>query len=115
RSARSRLWDVAREVSSLAFSPDGKLLATAYAGASQEGVHLWRVRSGELVSTPYKGDSDVVAFSPDGKLLATSARQGINLWEVPSGRHHAVLIFVSSEEWGLVFQPHRSLGDYNPF
>jgi WD40 repeat protein len=64
-------------VTSLAFSPDGKLLASA-----SEMVQLWDTSSGSEVCTLAVDGVAGLAFSPDGKLLAT----GWELWEVNSGR-----------------------------
>jgi len=53
----------------MAFSPDGRLLATAGAGGD---ARLWEVASGALVRTVTHGSARDVAFSPDGRLLATA-------------------------------------------
>ena len=59
----------------MAFSPDGKLLATADAAGY---VRLWNPVTGQAVGSPLPADTgpvggvNGVAFSPDGKLLATA-------------------------------------------
>ncbi|MGB9878124.1 MAG: protein kinase domain-containing protein [bacterium] len=54
-------------VLSVAFSPDGSLLASA----SGNSAKVWRVKNGQLLATfPYRRWIRSVAFSPDGKLLA---------------------------------------------
>src|SRR6266852_5992098 len=69
-------------VGAVAFSPDGKLLATASADKTGK---LWDVESGEVKAT-LSGHTDcvcAVAFSRDGKTLATgSFDQTAKLWDV---------------------------------
>ena len=70
-------------VASIAFSPGGKLLASA----SYDGtVRLWDAATRQPVGEPLKGSSypfDSVAFSPDGQLLASAHQdQTVRLWDV---------------------------------
>jgi WD40 repeat protein len=70
----------------VAFSPDGRLLATACGDGL---ARLWRVSTGELVRTLTGHTDDVtsVAFSPDGRLLVTASRDhDARIWDVASGR-----------------------------
>jgi hypothetical protein len=70
----------------LAFSPDGKYLAS---GGWDNKVHLWRVSSGREIRT-FEGTENYVnslAFSADGKSLASGNYQGkVFLWEVATGK-----------------------------
>ncbi|MEK6234145.1 MAG: WD40 repeat domain-containing protein, partial [Planctomycetales bacterium] len=73
-------------VSSLSFSPDGKLLAL---GCTDHVIRLWDVEQQQQLTEPsiLHGAVNSIAFSPDGQTLATgSGKEGIHLWEVPSGR-----------------------------
>ena len=61
----------------VAFSPDGKLLATAGGDGT---VRLWNPATRQPVGAPLRavtgGGVTGVAFSPDGKLLATADSDG---------------------------------------
>jgi len=64
------------DVRSVAFSPDGTVLAAAGGNADDFNIHLWDVATGQLVGV-LNGHIDIVwglAFSPDGKLLASVSR-----------------------------------------
>ena len=72
-------------VAALAFSPDGKTLATA---SEDKFVRLWEVAGGKELRrfTGHKGAVLAVAFSRDGKNLATgSADASVGLWNTGSG------------------------------
>ncbi len=67
---------------SAAFSPDGKLLATACFDGT---VRLWETSTGQPYGQPLQHEGEVwtVAFSPDGNLLASGAEDNTaQLWEV---------------------------------
>ncbi|MFD9700424.1 WD40 repeat domain-containing protein [Lentzea sp. NPDC059081] len=62
-------------IESLSFSPNGKLVA---AGSFSGDVHVWDVRSGDLVKKFTVDDEvvEAVAFSPDGARLAAGGWDG---------------------------------------
>ncbi len=104
-----RLWDVAHRdpdpygqhgprvtispaqgILSLAFSPDGKTIATG----SYDKVRLWDVKTGRqraALSDSYQATVDHLAFSPDGKTLAAPAGHGLMLWNVATRKPRAIL------------------------
>jgi WD40 repeat protein len=68
---------------SLAFSPDGKLLAV---GHEHHGVQLWNVATGSVArQLDYPGGVHALAFTPDGKTLAAGGAEQIALWETATG------------------------------
>lgn len=74
-------------VHSIAFSPDGKLLAAATGNTSRELV-MWRPATGEEVRRfgDKTREMNSIAFSPDGKSLAAGDNAGsVRLWDVGSG------------------------------
>ena len=72
-------------VDSVAFSPDGKFLAS---GSSHDTVKLWDVATGKVLRTlaGYTFWVHSVAFSPGGKLLASGSWDNtVKLWEIEEG------------------------------
>lgn len=83
------------EIFSIAFSPDGRILASAsgnpylilsgHEGSGDKTIRLWSVPDGQPLAT-YNAHSDAIAglaFSPDGQWLASgSADMTIRLWKM---------------------------------
>lgn len=95
-----KLWDVKsgqrlrvfeghedRQMTCVAFSPDGQLLAAGFrAGFTNNTIKVWEPATGSLIATLVGHEEFVnsVAFSPDGKTLASGGDDTIKLWELRS-------------------------------
>ncbi len=94
-------------VTALAFSPDGKLLATG-AGYAESSIALWDVANGTQTGklaghTEWIGS---LSFSPDGARLASaSGDQTVRLWDVAHQQSVTVLRGHELEVWTVVFSP----------
>jgi WD40 repeat protein len=76
-----------RGISSLAFSPKGRLLVSG--GAYDDGtIRLWDVASGKEVRqfAGKRSDVRILRFSPDGATLVSGGNsQAVQLWDVATG------------------------------
>ncbi|MCF2147701.1 serine/threonine protein kinase [Desmonostoc muscorum LEGE 12446] len=78
-------------VLTVAFSPDGKVLAT---GSDDKTIKLWEVNTGQLISTLSGHSWSVVsvAFTADGKtLISASWDKTVKLWKVSTAEEIVTL------------------------
>ncbi len=93
-------------IKSLAYSPDGLILAAGTGGGQ---VQLWEVKSGRLLDLLTRNEPasavDTLTFSPDGNILASGTKDEIKLWDIKIRGHLATLQDRKHRIVSLAFSP----------
>ena len=94
-----------RNITNLAFSPDGQTLASASGDGT---IRFWDVATGQHRNTLDMGYFDIegdFAFSPDGNMFAVGSVIKISLWDVATGQLQKTLAGHTTMITSVAFSP----------
>lgn len=96
-------------VRAVAYSPDGKILAS---GSRDNSIILWDTSTHQAIGSPLAGHTNWVnslSFSPDGKILASASFDGsIRLWDIETHEAIGTALEFSADGtrvWSVAFSP----------
>jgi RNA polymerase sigma factor (sigma-70 family) len=92
-------------VNTVAFSPDGKMVAGATGGRV---IRIWSVEKGELIASlnGHPHGHRTVAFSADSKMVAAGGPDGrIRLWDVKTGEEKEIMQGHEDQVYSIAFSP----------
>lgn len=94
-------------VSDLAFSPDGRLLAISSENLSSAQIDLWELSAQQPTRTLTDHEKDItsIAFSPDGRLLASG--------ELRNGRGIVVVRDLTASSQPRIYKPDAGVSALN--
>ncbi len=127
-SGNARIWDVATgqqqqvlrkrttDVTSVAFSSDGRMIATGYGRTIPAATgflfngsaYLWDTATGQqhIGLDGHLGSLTGVVFNPDGRTVATASRDSTaRIWDVATGRELKVLEGHTDDVNSIAFSP----------
>jgi len=126
RGGNLRLWDVSTgtsnelllpedryDIYSVAFSPNGKLIATG-SGGEDHAVRIWDASTRKLMGQPLSGHKLVVssvAFSSDGAMVASGGGDNtVRLWDVSTLKPIGLPLFGhTAKVRAVAFSPDRKM------
>jgi WD40 repeat protein len=102
------------EAWSVAFSPEGGIMASGSDDNDRESIKLWDPASGQLIRGWHGGAGTTAAleFSPDGSILASAhltKEDNVRLWDVATGRLLATLKGHTARARTVAFHPDGKL------
>ena len=112
RTLNRHTWSIYRSVVSVAFSPDGRTLASGsrrqWFFGEAPMLYLWDAVTGahKRTLTGHTDNVESVSFSPDGRTLASgSGDETIRFWDAVTGAHKRTLMGHTGSVRSVAFSP----------
>jgi len=100
------------DVSALAVSPDGNLIAAAYVVGNSDEIDIWHATASQLVGTLRDNSLGFVgglAFSPDSKTIVAESDAGITIWNVGTKKLTATIAVPPASDSCFALSPDGKL------